>query len=383
MSASSPIPLARPSLTKEAEEAVLAVLRSGHLVRGTRVAAFEAALCAYLGVAHAVAVSNGTAALEVALAAVGVGPGDEVVLPDFTFPSLANAVEHLGATPVTVDVELSSFNASPEALLAATTARTKAVVPVHQFGLPAEVAPLDAAGKERGFVVVEDAACALGASRDGVPCGTLGAAGCFSFHPRKQLTTGEGGAVVTNDEGLFRRMMSLSSHGMVPDPDWRCFTDAGWNYRMSDVHAALAEGQLAQLDAQIEARRSVAASYGERLGSLGDDVRVPAALRDPEHTFQSFVVLLADGIPRADVLAGLGEQGVGATIGSYAIHRQPHYREKFPAHADLPPRTQSDTAFRCAVALPLFVGMTDAQVDRVVEALGVAIATALERKRRS
>lgn len=364
------IPLARPALEAEAEAAVLAVLRSGQLVRGDAVVAFEHELAALLGVPYAVAVGSGTAALHLALAAVDVGPGDEVVLPDLTFPGVANVIEHLGAIPVTVDVSVETFNAAPDELLAAVTPRTRAVIPVDQFGLPAVVAPLVAASARGGWALVPDAACAIGASRDGVPCGTGGALGCFSFHPRKLIVTGEGGAVATHDEALADRVRVLQNHGMEGDGFCR-FRRLGWNYRMSNVHAAVAAGQIARLGEQIAERRQLAAWYDESLSQIAG-VRIPVGHRDPANVFQSYVVLLEEDVSRDAVLQGLRRRAVEATIGSYAIHLQPHYRERFP-EAAARPRPRSAAAFRQSIALPLFPGMARVWQERVVAALAEAI----------
>lgn len=369
------IPLARPWLAPEAAEAVQSVLASGRLVRGARVAAFERAVAAVVGVPFGLAVSSGTAAIELALVAVGVGPGDEVVLPDFTFPALSNVVEHLGAVPVTVDVSLETLNASSEELLTAVGRRTRCVVPVHQFGLPVDLGPLLEMAPVRGFTVVEDAACALGARRGGTACGAFGAVGCFSFHPRKVVTTGEGGAVTTSDPALFHAMARLSSHGMdMAVPAAERFVEAGYNFRLGELAAAAAAGQMERLEWLLAERRRVAAAY---LGSLGGvaGVIVPSGLRDPEHTYQSFVVLVEEGVRRDAVLAGLASRGVEATIGSYAIHAQPHFRQRFPDAAG-EGRPGSAAAFARSVALPLYVGMGPDDVARVVEALAAAVAEA-------
>lgn len=372
MSAVERIPLARPVVAPEAEAAVLEVLRSGHLVRGARVAALERELADLLGVPWVAAVSSGTAALHLAFAAIGVGPGDEVVMPDLTFPCLANVVEHLGATPVTVDVSLETFNATSDALLEAVTPRTRAVVPVDQFGLPAELAPLRSAAEGARWTLVEDAACALGAVRDGVPCGAGATLGCLSFHPRKVATTAEGGAVVTRDEALHQRVMALSNHGQAAGEKFFTFEEAGWNYRMSDVHAAVGVGQLASLGDGIAARRALAGRYVELLEG-GRGVRVPSGHRDPSHIFQSFVVLLDGGVDRNRVLEGLRRRGVEATLGSYAIHLQPHFRRRFPELASRS-RPGAAEAFERSVSLPLFPGLSEAAQERVVSALSEAIS---------
>ena len=204
-----------PEIGDEEVQAVSAVLRSGYLVQGKHVEDFEHRVAAFVGVKHAVAVSSGTAALHVALAALDIGPGDDVLVPDFTFPATANVVALLGATPVLVDVDPATFNTTADLLRPAITPRTKAIMPVHLFGQPAEMQPILDLAAEHGLAVVEDAACALGALYHGRPCGSLGQLGCFSFHPRKVITTGEGGMIVTDDDALAERLRLLRNHGMA------------------------------------------------------------------------------------------------------------------------------------------------------------------------
>ncbi len=369
------IPLSRPELCPEAERAVMEVLRSGQLVRGPRVEAFEARLATMLSQGapcHVLAVASGTAALEVALAAVGVAAGDEVVIPDLTFPSLAAAIMRLGAEPVPTDVDPDTCNASAAALLAGVTERTKALVPVHQFGLPMNVEELAAHFEGRPIAVVEDAACALGARRGGVYCGTAGRVGCYSFHPRKVLTTGEGGAIVTRDRDLYAHCKRLANHGLRTNGGEARFEEIGWNYRLSEVHAALAVGQIERLEESIARRRSLASAYCANLRER-PGVTLPAGHRDGEHTFQSFLVVLDAEIPRREVISGMESAGVEVGIGSHAIHRQPFFRSRYAAREHERRLPGSRLLSRRGLVLPLFPGMERREVDYVCEALATTI----------
>jgi dTDP-4-amino-4,6-dideoxygalactose transaminase len=332
----------------EAELAEIAsVLETGILTMGPKVAELEAELVAACGVEHAVVVSSGTAALHLAVLALGIGPGDEVLVPAYTFPATANVVALAGARPVLVDVDPATFNLDPERASAAATPRTKAVMAVHLFGRPARLEELPE------LPILEDAAGALGAERRGRRCGGLGAAGCLSFHPRKIVTTGEGGAVTTHDAAIAERVRELRHHG------WRGadMPAAGLNYRLSDVLCALGIPQVRRLDALLRERERVAAGYAERLAGLAIDL--PGADDGDRHGWQAYVVRIDR---RDEVLAALRERGVEAQIGTYALHRLGAYREQgaFPG---------ADDAYERALALPFHTRLTDSDLDRVAEAL--------------
>lgn len=364
--------LHRPTLGEEEARAIAEALESGQLVQGPRVRAFEAALEGLLGVPHAAAVSSGTAALHLAALALDLGPGDEVVVPDYTFPATAAAFARVGATPVLVDVEPATANVTTAAVEAALTPRTRAVVVVHQFGLPAPVGPLSALCDERGISLVEDAACALGAEVTAGgkrACGTFGRMACFSFHPRKAVTTGEGGLVTTADPALDARIRLLRNHGMIPGgPTGFVFVEAGLNYRLTEIQAALGQVQLGRLGGILAARRRLALGYRERLGALLPDVELPADPEEAPHTYQTFLVRLPAGVDRAGVVAELREGGVESSVGAHCLHRQPAYARYgqggFPGATALGDR---------GLALPLHPGLGDADLDRVVRALAGAL----------
>jgi dTDP-4-amino-4,6-dideoxygalactose transaminase len=365
-----PLRLAEPSFGDEALEAIAAVLRSGHLTQGPVVAAFEEAVASLCGTAHAVATTSATTALELALAAHDIGPGDEVLAADFTYPATGNAVLQRGATLRLVDADPATYCIEPAALEAALTPRTRAVLTVDVFGLPADYRVIEPLLAQRGVALVCDAACSLGGAIDGRPTGTFGAVSCFSFHPRKSLTTGEGGMVLTDDAALAERMGALRNHGTRRD-GWRArFTEPGFNFRMSDLNAALGLSQVKGFPAVVEHRNALAARLRGHLESLDGVVaqQVPAGHR---HPYQAFVVRCEAGIDRDELIAALRAAGVESTLGTYAMHAEPAFAAACGTRpGDLP---HSDALTRQTLALPLHQGMDDADVDAVAEALAGAL----------
>jgi perosamine synthetase len=365
------IRLTRPVLQQEDRAALEACLESGWLTNGPRVAEFESELRETLGVAHVIACSSGTAALQMAVLACGVGRGDEVIVPDFTFPATANAVEHAGARSVLVDVDPVTFNLDLALAERALSAKTRAILPVHQFGRPADLFALRDLAQRRGLRLVEDAACALGACWADIPCGTAGAAGCFSFHPRKLVTTGEGGAVVTGDGELALRCRRLRNHGTLPGPQ-PDYALCGFNFRMSDLNAALGLAQLPRLAALVETRRRLAAGYDACLASL-PGVRVPAPLAEGRQVYQSYVVVLPESTDRDRCLRALGERGIECGRGASAVHTLPYYRERYGyLPGELP---HSFRLAGSALALPLHPGMSEEDVHFVADALAEVLAS--------
>lgn len=347
------IRLARPDVGEAELAAIGEVLATGQLTMGPRVGEFEGLLARACGVEHAVAVSSGTAAIHLALLALGIGAGDEVIVPAYTFPATANAVELCGGKAVLVDVDPSTFNTTPELVAAAVTPRTRAVLAVHLFGRPLDWEGLESAAP--GVALVEDAAGALGALRRGRACGSLGVMGCLSFHPRKIVTTGEGGAVTTDDAELADSVQRLRHHGIVPRGDFD-IPQPGLNYRLSDVLCALGIPQLERLGELHAARERVAAGYAQRLAGV---VELPSAEGGDRHGWQAYVVLLDR---RDEALTALRAVGIEVQIGTYALHRLTAYRDQgpFPGAA---------AAFERALALPFHTSLTDAELDRVAEAL--------------
>ncbi|HSC91337.1 MAG TPA: DegT/DnrJ/EryC1/StrS family aminotransferase [Gaiellaceae bacterium] len=350
-----PIRLALPDVGAEELAELAAVVETGQLTMGPKVAELERLLAAACGTDDAVAVSSGTAALHLAVLALGIGPGDEVLVPAYTFPATANVVALAGARPVLVDVDPETMNVDPDAARAAVTPRTRAVVAVHLFGRPARVEELPE------VTLLEDAAGALGARRRGRPCGSLGLLGCLSFHPRKVVTTGEGGAVVTSDAAIAEAVRSLRHHGWSPSDRYDDLPRGAFNYRLPDVLCALGIPQLRRLEELLAARERVARGYEERLSGL--DVVLPRADDGDRHGLQAYVVQV-DGRDR--VLAALRAEGIQCQIGTYALHRLGAYRDQgtFPG---------ADAAFERALALPFHTRLTDAELDRVGDALRRAL----------
>jgi len=364
------IRVARPHVTDADGAAVAAVLASGFLTQGQHVARFEGALVRLVGAPYAVAVSSGTAALHLALLAAGVGPGDEVVTSAFTFPATANVVELVGAHPVLVDIDLETFTMDVAAAEDALTPRSRALLPVHAFGLMADMEALGRLAARRNLIVVEDAACALGASQviDGrsTPAGAAGDLGCFSFHPRKSVTTGEGGAVTTSDATLAARLRRLRNHGLEPGPEGPDVAEPGFNYRMTELQAALGLVQVERLAWALAERRRLAALYDEVLADL-DWLQRPHEPKHRVHAWQSYVVLLAPGIDRERLVSRLKAHGIEAVRGAYAVHRLRFYRDRYGYTSDRFPAASA--AHDRALALPLWPGMGTDAVEQVARAL--------------
>jgi perosamine synthetase len=319
---------------------------------GAKVGELEAALAEAVGTAHAAVVSSGTAALHLALLALEIGPGDEVVVPAYTFPATANVVELCGARAVLADVDPETFLLDTAAVAAAVTPSTRAVMAVHLFGRPVAWEALQTSVPQE-VVLIEDAAGALGARYRGTPCGALGVAACLSFHPRKIVTTGEGGAVTTDEAALDAAVRRLRHHGWVSLGD---MPSPGFNYRLPDLLCAIGVPQVARLDELLAARERVAGWYTERLEPL---LLTPRAAEGDRHGWQAYVVQLER---RDDALDALRQEGIEAQIGTWAVHRLEPYRRQgsFPG---------ADRAFERALALPFATTTTEEEVERVVSVL--------------
>jgi perosamine synthetase len=360
------VPLARPVLGEEEERAVLDVLRSGQLSLGPRVPAFEEAFAGRLGVAHASAVSSGTAGLHLALRAVGVSDGDEVVTSPFSFVASANAVVFERARPVFADIDPVTLDLDPSAAAAAVTDRTTALLPVHIFGYPADLPAFEALG----LPIVEDACEALGAVHaDGAAVGARGHPATFGFYANKQLTTGEGGMVTTAYAAVKERIDAERNQGRAPDMGWLDHDRLGFNYRLSDLACALGLAQLDRLDAMLADRARVAGAYRAALAGLERDEGLELPCADgiggqgERRGWFVFVVQVPRGHDRDTVIGALRARGVQCKPYLPAIHLMSFYRERF-GHREGEFPVCEDVAAR-SVALPFFPAMTDAQVERV------------------
>jgi len=365
--------LSLPHLDEAAIAAAAQVLRGGHLVHGAQGQAFEQELQAWLGCRHAVLVSSGTAALHLGLLALRIGAGDAVLVPDFTFPATANAVLLVGARPVLVDVDPETYCVTPAALAAVVERwrgpeRLRAVIPVHEFGHPVDMAGVRALAQRCGLSIIEDAACAIGATIDGRKAGTLGAMGCISMHPRKTLTTGEGGLLATDDDGLAQRLRRLRNHGMERGATGTQFHEAGFNYRLTDFQSALGRAQLPHLQTWIDSRRSLASRYRRALQPLVDRGRLALPADHAGHSWQTYMVVLADGIDRAAVIKQLAEAGIEANLGAQCLSVQPAFAGCVGA-----PSTHALRLFRQGLAVPFCELYGEAEVELVARSLARAI----------
>jgi dTDP-4-amino-4,6-dideoxygalactose transaminase len=367
------IRLASPDIDDAEIAAAGDALRSGQLVQGPRVAEFERLLGARTGAPCVAAVSNGTAALHIALLALGVGRGDRVAVTAFSWPATANVIELCGATPVFVDIEDTTYGMDPARLedVLRRDAGIRAVMPVHALGAMARVRELREIAARHSIPMVEDAACALGAELDGTPAGRWGTLGCFSFHPRKAATTGEGGAIVTDDPQLLRRARTLRNHGIDPAAAEVEFVEPGFNYRLSEMQAAVGVVQLGKLDRFIAARRRLASVYDGLLAPL--PVVRPRSLAAEAHVYQTYAVLLPPDAAagRASLIRRLRDAGVEATIGTYHMPLLSYYRRTYGfAPGDHP--VSESVAVR-ALALPMHSRLDDAAVQEVVGALATLL----------
>jgi perosamine synthetase len=342
------------------------LLESGFLVQGERVREFESGVAGYVGRRHALAVNSGTAAIQCAVMGLDIGHGDEVALPDFTFPATANAVVLAGARPVLVDIDPVTFNMDPLALPDRLTGDTRAVMPVDLFGLAADLGAIEEICARRSLMLVEDSACALGAMHRGGRCGAFGDASAFSFHPRKVVTTGEGGMVLTDSDTVAERIRELRNHGIRVTEGKPEFVAPGYNFRMTEIGAALGLTQMSHIDRMIEQRRNVASVYGRLLADV-DGLAAPTEPGGYFHTYQSYVVMTRDSVDRDLLIDLLRKRGVESGIGTYALHVQPYYRDLLGHKpGDFP---HSFRALKQSLALPMYPSMTENEVLQVAEAL--------------
>jgi perosamine synthetase len=369
------VPLTRLMFGEEEERAVVNVLRSGWIVQGPKVAEFERLVAEYVGVQEAVATSSCTTALHLALVLVGIGRGDEVIVPSFTFIATANAVCYTGATPVFIDIDPQTYNLNADAIEAAVTPRTKAIMPVHQIGLAADIDRIAAVANRHGLAIIEDAAPALGATYKGKRVGGLGNATCLSFHPRKVITAGEGGMILTDDRAFASRARVLRTHGMslsdlqrhhATSVAFEEYHDLGYNYRLSDLHAAVGIEQMKKLDFMLMRRKEIAARYDEAFADL-DCIQLPFSSYDQPHSYQSYIIQLRLQAPvtREQLMQQLLEAGIATRRGVMAIHLESYYRRRFP-QVKLP---VTEVAAQRTLLLPIYATMTDGEQEYVIDHL--------------
>jgi dTDP-4-amino-4,6-dideoxygalactose transaminase len=364
------IPLARPYLDGREEELVLDVLRSDSLACGPVAPAFEQAFADRVGTRFAVSCSSGTAGLHVSLFRLGLGPGDEVITSSLSFVATANVILFERAKPVFAEIDERTFNIDPAAIEAAITPRTRAIIPVHIFGYPCDIDAITAIAQRHGLAVVEDACEAIGCTVSGRGVGTHGNPAVWGFYPNKQLTTGEGGAITTDDPDLARELRSLVNQGRSDNGDWLVHQRVGFNYRMDEMSAAVGLGQLEKLDMLMAERRRVAERYDALLAGI-DGVELPYRGPEPRSWF-IYYVRFAEGIDRAAVSAALADRGIATRPYLPAIHTQPVYRERFGYGPGMLPVTERVS--RSTLALPFFVQLDDDDIAYVAASLREVLA---------
>jgi perosamine synthetase len=380
------VPITKPVIGEAEARAIQKPLDTGWVVQGPHVAEFERRFADYVGIDRCVATTSCTTALHVAVAVLGLKPGDEVIVPAFTWVSTANVVEYMGATPRFCDVDLETFNIDPSRIAKLVNERTVGIIPVHLFGLCADMEPIAEVAREHGLWVVEDAACAFGAWHDGRHAGTFGQAGAFSFHPRKSITTGEGGMLTTDnpERAELARILrdhgadqgDLSRHGSPRGFLLSDFNHLGFNYRMTDFQGALGCAQMERADDILDERRRLAARYDEALGGL-DWMATPRVPEGDIHGYQSYVCLFGEGANyatseelherRNDVMLDLEKRGIATRQGTHAVVTTGYYSRKYGLRPENYPAAV--TAERLSIALPLYPGLTDSDQDLVVAEL--------------
>jgi len=363
------IPLSSPDVTEREIEAVSAVLRTSSLSLGPKVEEFEEALSRYIGSSEAVAVSSGTAGLHLCIRALGISEGDEVLVPSFTFIAVANAVRYERATPVFVDIDPETLNLDPSLLEQAITSRTRAIIVVHTFGVPADLSRVIEIAKRRNLYVIEDACEAIGAEYDGRRVGGWGNVGVFGFYPNKQITTGEGGAVVSNDPNLILKVKELRNQGRRDSDGWFQHSELGYNYRISDINCALGIEQLKRIDAILDLRESIAHRYNQLL-TCKPDLKVPQlVLPRRKISWFVYVILLSDrfdGNRRDKILTEMKLRGIA--IGRYfaPIHLQPIYLRSDGQRIRLP---ATESCASRTLALPFFNRIKESEIAEVCDTL--------------
>lgn len=361
------IPLMVPDLRDEDISAVVDVLKTGMLVQGKTVEELEQVFASYLGCKHAIAVSNGTATMHISLKVLGIGPGDEVIVPAFSYAATANVVELVGATPVFVDVDLETFNLSVKNLESLITSKTKAIIPVHEFGLACNIQAVVDLAKKHNLYVIEDAACALGAKEDGAFVGTKGDFGSFSLHPRKAITSGEGGIITTNNDEFARKCRILRNHGIEMLQGKMEFVEAGFNYRMTEFQAALVLSQFKRIESIFIKRNKLAEVYFKELSGV-KGILLPKIPQNKNHTFQTFHIVLDESLNRDKMILKLKDKGVGANYGAQCIPEQIFYQKKYSLDCGkLFP--QAMNAYKNGLALPLYEKLEGNDVLHICQVL--------------
>ncbi|NOQ73584.1 MAG: aminotransferase class I/II-fold pyridoxal phosphate-dependent enzyme [Crocinitomix sp.] len=360
------IPLASPDIQAQDIQEVVDVLKSGMLVQGKKVAELESNIATFVKSDYVIATSNGTSTMHLALVALGIGKGDEVIVPALSYVATANVVELVGATPVFVDVEIDSFNIDASKIEAAITDKTKAIIPVHEFGLPCDIVAIMKIANAHNLYVIEDAACALGASQNGQNVGTFGNFGSFSLHPRKAISSGEGGLITCQNPESAKKVQILRNHGVDIIDGKMEFVEAGFNYRMTDFQAALVNSQLDRLAATLTYKNELAEVYNSEIQN--PKIKLPNCPSDRVHTWQTYHVLIDASINRDELIKTLREKGIGTNYGAQCIPDQIFYKNKYN-HNSAVLFPNAFRAYKEGLAIPLYEKLTRADISYIAEEL--------------
>lgn len=359
------ISLTLPYFDKEEEKSIINVLRSGWIMQGPKVSELEKKVSEFLGVKYVVSVSSGTAALHLSMLALDIKEGMEVIVPSFSFIASANCVLYTGAKPVFADINEETYNIDPKEILKKITKKTKAVIAVHQIGLPAEMDEIRGICKKYNLFLIEDAACALGAKYKGKMVGGLSDLACFSFHPRKSITTGEGGLISTNSKDLYEKLISLRSHGEIKKDGHETYYSLGYNYRLTDLQAALGIEQLKKLDWIINKREELAQNYNRAFAN-NPRIIVPTVPLNTKHTYQSYMIRFKNTkLSTLEISQQLAKKGIATRLGIMLIHTQPLYR-KLIGKINLP---VSERIAKETLIIPLYPKMSNKEQEFVIKSI--------------
>jgi dTDP-4-amino-4,6-dideoxygalactose transaminase len=358
------IPLCKPDIRQNDIENVIRVIKSGMLVQGKEVQALEGSVSAITGTKYCSAVSNGTASLQLALLALGIGKGDKVIVPAFSYIATANVVELVGAECVFVDIEIDSFNIDYKSIENIVDDDIKAIIPVHEFGLCANMPKITEISNKYDLFVIEDAACALGAAINGKKAGSFGHFGSFSLHPRKAVTSGEGGLLVTDHESLLLEIQKLRNHGIMPNTNPSDFVIPGFNYRLTDIQASLVNSQLERFDETLEKKHKYAQIYLNKI--VNPLIKLPTVPTGYTHTWQTFHIMLDSEQLRDELSSYLKENGVLTNYGAQCIPYMSYFQNKYrlPVKESFP---NAYKAYKCGLALPLYEGLTEGDIYFITE----------------
>jgi perosamine synthetase len=363
-------PLMIPYITESDIESVINVLRSGMLIQGKNVNLLEKRIKEITRTENAVALSNGTATLHLALLALGIGKGDEVIVPAFSYVATANVVEIVGATPIFVDIEIETFNIDVNKIKSAITKKTKAIIPVHEFGLACNIGEIVEIANNNNLHVIEDAACALGAKENAQPVGSFGVLGSFSFHPRKSVTSGEGGILTTNDQKIAKRLKTLCNHGIDAESTEMDFIEAGYNYRLTDIQASLLNSQLNRLDEIINKKHLLASVYLNELSAT--NLKLPIIPFNKNHTWQTFHIILPDKKDRKKIISNLKSVGISTNYGAQCIPETTFYKNKY-GYNSIDKFPNAFKAYNQGLAIPLYYSLEKEDIYSIAKQINKII----------